>query len=196
MAVYDSTLKVLDRVPQGQAVNLVVRHSVRYPILKLEDVPTAPLTPEGIRVAEEFGAILAEDYRLDVMESSEIGRCVETAAAIGRGARWQGNVRPEPRFTYTYTDDYWHTRKEHLFAADLPDEVVDLLDYLTQYPTRKNSLNIFVTHDFVLGVLAGYLFKDFVDGDSWPNFLEGLAVWRENGNVFAAWRDQVKAINF
>lgn len=195
MAVYEPTLKVLENVPQGQAVNLVVRHSVRYPILSLAEVDTAPLTPEGIRVAEEFGAVLAKDYQLDVLESSEIGRCVETAAAIGRGARWQGEVRPEPRFSYSYTDDYWHTRREHLFEDDLPAEVLDLLDYLTLYPTRKNTLNIFVTHDSVLGVLAGYLFKDFVDGDSWPDFLEGLAVWRENGNKFAAWRNQVKAIS-
>ena len=195
MAVYEPTLKVLENVPQGHTVNLVVRHSVRYPILSLAEVDTAPLTPEGIRVAEEFGAVLAKDYQLDVLESSEIGRCVETASAIGRGACWQGEVRPEPRFSYSYTDDYWHTRREHLFADDLPAEVLDLLDYLTQYPTRKNTLNIFVTHDSVLGVLAGYLFKDFVDGDSWPDFLEGLAVWRENGNKFAAWRNQVKAIS-
>jgi Histidine phosphatase superfamily (branch 1) len=195
MAVYDPTLKVLESVPQGKAVNLVVRHSVRYPILSAAEVATAPLTPEGIRVAEEFGKVLANDYRLGVLESSEIGRCVETAASIGRGARWKGEVRSEPRFTYTYTDDYWHSRMEHLFADALPEEVVNLLDYLKNYPAKKHSLNIFVTHDSVLGVLAGYLFNDFVDGDSWPDFLEGLAVWRDNGNVFAAWRDQVKRIN-
>jgi broad specificity phosphatase PhoE len=194
MAVYEPTIKVLESVPQGQAVNLVVRHSVRYPILKADDVPSAPLTPEGIRVAEEFGAVLAKNYRLDGLESSEIGRCVETAAAIGRGARRQGDVRLEPRFTYTYTDDLWHTRREHLFAHALPDEVVDVMDYLTQFPTRQHGLNIFVTHDSVLGVLAGYLFRNFVDGDSWPEFLEGMAVWRQNGDVFAAWRGEVKAI--
>ena len=195
MAVYDPTLKVLESVPQGKTVNLVVRHSKRYPILKAEDVPTAPLTPEGIRVAEEFGRALAKNYRLGMLESSEIGRCVETAASIGRGARWKGEVRPEPRFTYTYTDDYWHARKEHLFANALPEEVIDLLEYLTNYPAKKRSLNIFVTHDSVLGVLAGYLFQDFVDGDSWPDFLEGMAIWHENGNEFAAWRNQVRTVN-
>ena len=195
MAVYEPTLKVLENVSIGQSVNLVVRHSVRYPILSEADVDTAPLTPEGIRVAEEFGVELAKNYHLNVLESSEIGRCVETAAAIGRGARWQGIVRPETRFSYSYTDHYWHTRREHLFADNLPAEVVDLLDYLTQYPAKKNSLNIFVTHDSVLGVLAGYLFHDFVDGDTWPNFLEGMALWRKNGDVFAAWRNQVKTLN-
>jgi histidine phosphatase superfamily protein (branch 1) len=195
MAVYDPTIKVLGSVPQGKAVNLVVRHSERYPILKAEDVPTAPLTPQGIRIAEEFGAALKQNYRLGVLESSEIARCVETAAAIGRGARWKGEVRQEPRFTYTYTDDYWHTRREHLFADALPDEVIDLLDYLKNFPAKKHSLNISVTHDSVLGVLAGYLFNDFVDGETWPHFLEGMAIWRENGNVFAAWRNQVKSIN-
>ena len=195
MAVYNPTLKVIEQVPPRYGANLVVRHSERYPILKAEDVPTAPLTPQGIRIAEEFGAEMSAERRLGVLESSEIGRCVETAASIGRGARWEGDVVPNPRFTYTYTDDYWHARREHLFAGELPDEVVDLLGFLVAYPAKKRSLNIFVTHDSVLGVLAGYLFQDFVDGDSWPHFLEGMAIWREKETTYAAWRNQVKAIN-
>jgi len=195
MAVYDPTLKVIDQVPPRYGANLVVRHSERYAILKAEDVPTARLTPQGIRIAEEFGAALAVGRRLGVLESSEIHRCVETAESIGRGARWKGEVSPNSRFTYTYTDNYWHSRREHLFNGELPDEIVDLLGFLATYHARKKSVNVFVTHDSVLGVLAGYLFKDFVDGESWPHFLEGMAVWRANGNVFAAWREKVKQIN-
>lgn len=192
MAVYDPTLELLANVPTDHAVNLVVRHSKRYPILNLEDVAAAPLTPEGIRVAEEFGRVLVESYALGKLETSEINRCVDTAAAIARGARWKVNANPEPRLTYTYTDDIWHQRRVHLFRDNpMPEPVRDLVDYLWAFHPKKRKLNVFVTHDSVLGCLAGYLFKDMIDEDTWPHFLEGMAFWQENGKMFSAWRNQV-----
>ena len=196
MAVYDPTLKLLTGLPQDRTINLAVRHSRRYPILKLEDVDTAPLTPEGIRVAEEFGEALADLYQPGKLETSEIGRCVDTGTAIARGANWKLQVIPEPRLTYTFVDNAWHQRHDHLrLPSPLPAEVQSLATYLSLPASQNRHLNLFVTHDSVLGCLAGYLFNELVDEQNWPHFLEGMAFWHDNGGVFAAWRERVVEIS-
>jgi hypothetical protein len=195
MAVYEPTLKLLSDLPKNRTINLAVRHSERYPILKPEDVSTAPLTPEGFRVAEEFGQRLARLYTPGKLETSQTGRCIDTGAAIARGAEWDVEVLAEPRLTYTYVDDAWKRRRTHIYLdAPLPAEVLDLVRYLCEPAAFNCHLNVFVTHDSVLGCMAGYLFKDLIDQENWPHYLEGMAFWQEDGKVFSAWRGQVAEI--
>ena len=195
MAVYDPTLAMLAALPKERTISLAVRHSERYPILKIEDVDTAPLTPEGFRIAKEFGRSLAEMYTPGRLETSQIGRCIETGTAIAQGAEWDVAVLTEPRLTYTYVDDAWKRRHTHIHLDEpIPAEVHDLVRYLSEPAAFNCHLNLFVTHDSVLGCIAGYLFKDLIDQDNWPHFLEGMAFWQEDGKIFSAWRGRVTEI--
>ncbi|HET8731866.1 MAG TPA: histidine phosphatase family protein, partial [Moraxellaceae bacterium] len=75
-------------LPADRPLILLSRHSVR------EEAPNGiagydlPLTEEGIRLAEEWGTRLPGP--LHALHSSPVGRCVDTATALARGAGQSG----------------------------------------------------------------------------------------------------------
>ena len=197
MTLYNSTLRTLSLAPKDRPVSLLMRHSERYPIIVQEDVLTAKLTPPGIKMAEEFGSVLSQVYNPGCFVSSPIERCIQTAAAISYGAGWNRPVIPDDRLSYPLLEKAWMDfLDDPEIPNKLPEPVMELLDLMLSTDSNKPGLlNVFVTHDSVLGCILAYLMNLQVEEATWPNFMEGMALWREENRIFAIWREQKTEIS-
>ena len=62
-----------------------------------------------------------------------------------------------------------------------------LLDMAAGDLGRNGLLNIHVTHDAILAVLVGRLFELGVDDFAWPDYLDGLLLWKQDGLLGFSW---------
>ena len=64
-----------------------------------------------------------------------------------------------------------------------------LLDLVTEPLDAEPGLDVLVTHDVILAVVAGAILGVDVVGPGWPGFLEGLFLWiPAAGSLAGAWR--------
>ena len=209
-----SILKQLAMVPDGVNVALVIRHAER------EDIPAGTfghevnLTLEGARSAEELGAALSEKMALTVL-SSPVPRCVQTALAMLRGAGSPPEVVTDwrlggpgafvadaeaagPLFLELPIPEI--ARRQLQDASPLPgmrptSEGVEILLESVTSPLGKNGrLHVFVTHDIILSVLVASIFHLSLEETGWPGYLEGLLLWRLDGELHACWQGREHAV--
>ena len=211
MTAPDPVASILERlaaVPEGVAVSLVIRHAER------EEIPAGTfghdvnLTAEGTRAAEELGAALSGGRTLSVL-SSPAPRCVQTGQALLRGAgllaevhtdRRLGNpgafiVDPEiagPLFLELPIPEI-ACRQLH-YSSSLPgmrptsEGVEILLDLVTSPLGNDGQIHVFVTHDIILSVLVASIFRSSLEETGWPDYLEGLLLWRAAGRFRLHWK--------
>ena len=201
-------------VPDGVNVALVIRHAER------EDIPAGTLghevnlTLEGARSAEELGAALSEKMALTVL-SSPVPRCVQTALAMLRGAGSSAEVETDwrlggpgafvtdaevagPLFLKLPIPEI--ARRQLQDASPLPgmrptpEGVEILLELVTSPPGKNGRLHAFVTHDIILSVLVASIFRLSLEETGWPGYLEGLLLWRLDGELHACWRGRENAV--
>jgi hypothetical protein len=165
-----------------------MRHSIRYPIIDISQTLEVGLTPEGFRLAEEFGALMASSYQPGRLFASPVGRCIDTAAAIAHGASWPDAVTMDYRLGHPHINMAWIELITHQNQNGLPEAVTEVLNLVLNNQSDRNLLDIFVTHDTVVGCVAGYTTGDIVTEENWPEFLEGLAIWRTTSGIGIAWR--------
>lgn len=68
-------------------------------------------------------------------------------------------------------------------------EGIDLLLGLAANDLQSHGwLNVYVTHDAILAVLVAYLYQLSVDEISWPDYLDGLLLWRYAERLYFIWR--------
>ncbi|NMB88558.1 MAG: histidine phosphatase family protein [Chloroflexi bacterium] len=171
-----------------------MRHSTRFPILDRETQDEVPLTPEGIELAKELGKYLGERYSPGRLYASMVNRCVVTAESIAMGAGWQAAVQTDVRLTHPYIRESWHGLPAYVRSDPLPAQVYELVDLLKEDLTRPGQINLYVTHDTIIGTMVGYLLGEAVNEFSWPTFLEGIALWLEGDSVMLAWRSVTEDI--
>jgi broad specificity phosphatase PhoE len=192
LPLYDSTILTLSLAPKDRPVSLLMRHSERHPIITRDDVLTASLTTEGIKIAEEFGGKLSVVYTPGVMYASPVDRCIQTAAAISAGSGWKTAVSPDQRLSYPLMEQAWVDYVDNVDnGGEVPDAVKMLLDLVLGDQTANPArLNIYVTHDSVLGCLLAYLMNIEISPETWPNYLEGMALWRDGSSIYSLWRGE------
>ena len=57
---------------------------------------------------------------------------------------------------------------------------------IVSYLAETNSgagLHVFVTHDYLVGATARYCLGEKLSDETWPGFLECVALWQENDGV-------------
>ena len=201
-------LEQLATVPQGVDATLVVRHAER------EDIPAGTfghdvnLTAEGTQSAEQLGAALSENRALTVV-SSPVPRCVQTAQAMLRGAGSLDEVGTDrrlggpgalvvdaeiagPLFLELPIPEI--ARRQLRGAVPLPgmrptlEGVEILLDLVTFSLHEEGRLHVFVTHDIILSVFVASIFRSSSEEAGWPDFLEGLLLWRHAGRLQFSWK--------
>jgi broad specificity phosphatase PhoE len=192
MAYYDPILKTLAAKPEGINASILIRHSERYPILHPDLVFQTRLTPSGIRIAKEFGKILGNRYCLGRLISSPVDRCIATVDAIAKGAGWTAPVISNRFLGHPFIESAWNDAQSGRDGQILPGSILQLTDLLLEQDAGENKLDIFVTHDTVVGAMAHYYFGETVIASTnWPNYLEGIAIWREPGKIQMGWRQTV-----
>jgi hypothetical protein len=183
-----SLINDLDLAPRDRTVALLMRHSARHPILDPSDPYVAKLTEQGVRMAEELGVVLGQHFNGGRLLSSPVGRCIDTAAAIARGAGWPALVQTDERLSHPFIEPAWDKFLRGDVNGVLPGPVLSALDLILDPSCTEPVLDVMVTHDTHVGTLAGCLFKVPVTEKYWSGFLEGILLWRSGTQIRARWR--------
>ncbi len=190
--IYETTLNAVRMAPNDRRVVVIMRHSVRYPIVDEASVFTAALTPEGVRLAEEMGERLAAIRRMRRLMTNFIGRCVDTAGAIGRGAGYVDDVLQDKRLSHPFIEPAWDALPIAWPNDPVPEPLAEILKMVFSTPEEPGALDVYVTHDTIVGVVAGYLMDEDFDPSNWPDYLEGILLWQDQDELCALWRGKVR----
>ena len=141
--------------------------------------------------------------------SSPLLRCCETAAGMRRGAGWSGDVAvdrrlgdpgvfiadPETAGPFFLSHGVQEIVRRQLHDSAPPpgmrsagEGVKLLLDLAAGRLASGGRLAVYVTHDALLAVLVARLFRLRHDAVPWPDYLDGLLVWRSGGRLLFSWR--------
>ncbi len=189
-----STLLALDAAPLDQPVSVMLRHSTRYPILDIAKTLEVGLTPEGITLAEQLGVSLAKRLIPGRVASSPVERCINTAKAITRGADWQVNIATDVRLSHPYIDAAWISYPYRRPGEIIPVAVANVVKFIIPNHSTGSYLDMFVTHDTVVGCVVEYLLGEKITEENWPAFLEGVVLWQNPKGITVAWRGEIREI--
>lgn len=207
-ALHPDMAPAMALLPTDRPLLLFTRHSVR------ESAPNGiagydlPLTAEGIRLAEDWGGQLPRP--LHSLHSSPVGRCVDTATALARGAGRPGlDVRTS--LTLVEPGCYVHAVgqvgplflqlgplafanrhfRESLRGILTPEQGgAKLLRHLQESQGPVGTLTVHVTHDTILAAFIYHLMgREQLHEDDWPWMLEGAWLWFEDADTVCwIWR--------
>ena len=177
-------LNLLESVPMEGKTIVLIRHAERESFLGVppDQCHTVGLTPQGIRMARDFGASLrqiAPDARL-LLGHTIAKRCEMTARSIREGFSADGQVRilgcepeiPGPvadmkRLVSQIDERGWPALIARWLDSQLPEEIIgnprkysdELLATLLSYPgIRDGEMLVVVAHDMTLFPLVFGLF--------------------------------------
>lgn len=192
MAIFEPTLTAVLHSPADRRVALVIRHSVRYPIIDEESILTAELTPEGVMLAEDLGSQLVTVRNVRHIVTNYIKRCIDTAEALRRGTGQHKVIEHDHRLSHPFIGPVWDALPINWPQDPLPSRIVEVLELAFSYSDLPGAVDVFVTHDTIVGVLAGYLMNEEFNDQNWPNYLEGILLWRDQDELCASWRGRIK----
>ena len=196
MQLFELALEQVKGLAIGQRAGLILRHSARFPILKEEDVYTVGLTREGVQQAEFLGNHLSQIRQPGRIFSSPVGRCLDTASSIVRGAGWSKTVCPDYHLSHPYIAPVWNSLPINWQTDPVPGQVAELINLVLEGDDTPEVLDIFVTHDTIVASIAGYFMGvEFHYPAYWPEFLEGVLVWRDEKGVHFRWREDDRVID-
>ena len=194
MAIPESTLLALSAAPLDQSISILLRHSTRYPILDISKTLEIGLTPEGITLAEQLGNVLTKRFLVGRVASSPVERCIDTAKAITRGASWHVNIISDERLSHPFIDAAWISYPYRRPGEIIPVAVADVVKFIVPRQTAGGLLDVFVTHDTVVGCVVEYLLGEKITEENWPEFLEGVVLWQNPKGISLAWRGEIHEI--
>ena len=202
------TLALLAKAPTASPVALVLRHAEREEITSGTFGNEVSLTRRGRNSARRLGMGLSP-RTVGMVKSSPLPRCMQTADAIIAAAGWNASAVPEqllgdpgpfvvePELAgRLFLDIGIEAIVRQQLADDQPPSGMRstssgaklLLRELAAAWNGPASASVFVTHDAVLAVLAGYLYGLPVDGFRWPGYLDALVVWPDSDRLRFLWR--------
>ena len=202
--ILDGQASIPDRIDAA----LVIRHAER------EEIPIGtfgvdvPLTAHGVVSAAQLGNALGAGRQVSVT-SSPVPRCVQTAEAILQGCNNDSPVQldrtlgdpgpfvvdPEASGPLFLETDILDIVRRQLSGSEPPagmrptaDGVGMLIELVALGLGRSGRVNVFVTHDSILAVLVASTLGKSADQIGWPDFLDGLLLWRSRVGLNVAWR--------
>lgn len=202
-------------LPADKPVLLLTRHSLRETAKDPNGVPgyDLPLTPEGVALAEQWGGRLPRP--MTRFHSSPVGRCVDTALAMARGAGL-----PEPEIEKTlllvepgcYVQDIRRVGPVFLKMGPLafanhhlstpqdgllsPREgAARLIRHLHERQPGPGELGVHVTHDTILASFIYHLLgRRELREEDWPWMMEGAWLWFDDERLHWLWRGERHAL--
>lgn len=206
--------QALTRLPPDRPVHLLTRHSVREEATHGFADYRLRLTPEGVALAEEWGARL--DRPVAALYSSPVERCVDTARAMQRGARGKGlisdelavkevNVLVEPG---SYVKDvneagpaFFRLGAVGFINRHLEEGIqgvlspaegrAQLVRHFLDHDPEPGTLAVHVTHDTILAAFVAGLHDHVrIEHDDWPWMMEGLWLWFDGQELHWIWRGE------
>ena len=209
-----SLLRSIELVPPDVPAALLLRHAHRSPIKPGTYGDEVPLSQKGIRSAERLGEVLGQ-RQIGRLRASPVQRCVATAQALAKGARWTTDVVEDQRLGHPGPFVVDPSLAGPLFLELGPMEVVRrqiqdqsslpgmrptseavslLLDLLLSDIGNSNTLDVLVTHDSVIAAFVGHVLQTAPTQAAWPAFMDGPLVWRSEDKISVAWMGSVQRL--
>lgn len=209
--LHPDLVPAISLLPADRPLTLLTRHSVREAAPNGIATYDLPLTPEGVRLAEHWGRQLP--WPLHGLHSSPVGRCVDTATALARGAGCgemavktsQNLVEPG-----CYVHSLGHVGPLFLQLGPLAfanrhlsgnlDGILSpeqggakLLRHLYEHQGPAGSLTVHVTHDTILAAFIYHLMgQGSLGEEDWPWMLEGAWLWFDDADTVRwVWRGRL-----
>lgn len=207
--VNSSTFHLLGLVPQGVDAAVILRHAKR------EDIPRGTfgtdvgLTLQGIRDSRRLGTMLSARSSQGTITSSPVRRCIATAEEIWCGSGWSAKVLADRRLgdpgpfvidpevageVFLNTGISEIVRRQ-LTCCEPPQGMREtsrgveiLLSLAAGGLAQRGRVQLYVTHDAILAVLVAHLYRLSVEETGWPDFLDGLVLWRSSDRIHFAWK--------
>jgi len=182
--------------------NLILRHSIREPIIDARNSQNQLLTKEGEQLAQYFGEHLPTNKKYNLFYSP-VKRCEQTTDFIRIGLK-NSNVEivkyEENKFLtgfYVKSSDImaevnkisafefikkWHNKE---FTNDkmlnfIEAREIMLKSILNLSSTDKEFVNIHITHDWNIMLMYSYLHDIVSEKYIWPDFLQGVFTYDNN----------------
>ncbi len=203
----------LEHVPRDRPVSIILRHAERDPIRSYEEGWEARLTDNGHRDAAALGRTLV-DFASMRLWSSPIPRCQQTANRLAEGLRDAGSDVDELVVINDLAGPYLHDAEKVLkialdigdrafvrrwFEGDLASEhlmpspraATGQLMVLTETLATHDEPGLYVhcSHDWNILLLREHFLGIRHEDAGMPDFLEGLATWRDGHDLVVQWRD-------
>ena len=188
MSLPNYLTEAFTNIPTNQTINVLMRHSERFPIQSDAEVFTAQLTPVGKETAYKFGIWLSEKYEIGKIFSSPINRCVETGIFLAKGSGNGKVVLPDPVLSHPNENGEYNQMGDYLTTGDWPDRIKQIAEKM--FPENDSKkMNFFISHDTVLAIMAAYwLDMDIRAPEDWPKFLEPMFFWKSEGKWTISFR--------
>ena len=202
-----SIVERLALAPHQSDAAIILRHAEREKIPAGTFGAEVSLTAQGVSTAEQLGAVLVRRGPVSIT-SSPVLRCVQTAEAIRRGGGQAGATTldwrlgdPGPFVVRAEESGKLFLRVgimdivRRQLLDDLPppgmrptSAGIELLLGLTAHNLdQQGRLSIYVTHDAILAVLAAWLYRAPIEEITWPDYLDGLLLWRSGERLNFSW---------
>ncbi len=188
MTLPNYLLEAFENIPTDRAINVLMRHSARFPIQSDAEVFTAQLTPEGEELALKFGAWIDKRFKIGKILTSPINRCIETGKFLAKGAGNGRIIFPEPVLSHPNEYGEYDGMDDYLLSGNWPVRIRQIADIL--FPDEQTEhMNFFITHDTVLALMAAFwLDLDIRAPRDWPQFLEPMFFWKNEENMIISFR--------
>lgn len=197
------------RLPAKGNLKVYMRHSIRYDNPPDGDYSNLLLTPEGIEIANRIGRDL--DRQIGYIYSSHVGRCIQTATEISKGAgnpdpviktirefvHLEGLGRAQSEFGIGWYDFYYGLQNgmpELTAGTTLIEAARPIVDMIFALPESEDKVDLIVSHDSHVVTLASALFdlKTGRHGENWCGYTEGLFFYGNRKDFTALWRGEEK----
>lgn len=188
---------------------ILMRHAERGHFNHPAEGASVPITPKGAIDAEVLGRALAQWQCLD-LSHSPVGRCRQTAEAIGRGALTEGarvTMRGEEarlggpymlnvpaaldkagELGSRFVREWFDGRICYSLFKSRRDTAMEQLAIVNaQLTTVERGLAVLVTHDWNLLAVREEVFGIRHEEDRWPGFLDGIVLWRSSNGLHVAY---------
>jgi broad specificity phosphatase PhoE len=202
--------------PERACTAIIMRHAARGHFNHPAEGASVPITPQGEIDAEALGRSLAQFSDLHLAHSP-VGRCRQTAEALGRGAMAAGSrvamLGEDGRLGGPYmlnvpaaldkAGDLGHRFVREWFDGRIcssllksrretaREQIATVDDHLGR---AKQGLVVMVTHDWNLLAVREEFFGVRHEVDQWPGFMDGLIIWRSAEHIHIALGDAVATV--
>ena len=203
-----SIVERLALAPHQSDVAIILRHAERGEIPAGTFGEKVPLTAQGVLTAEKLGTVLERRGPISIA-SSPVPRCVQTAEAILRGGGQTGATTLDWRLgapgpfvvnaeesgkLFLQLGILDIVRRQLAETVPLPgmrettEGIELLLELIDQDQDQQGRLSIYVTHDSILALLVAWLHRAPIEAIVWPDYLDGLLLWRLEERLNLSWR--------
>ncbi len=203
---------------RSNIISVLLRHSIRENIINRDSLRNAQLTPEGEKLAYEFGKLLPKDRLIRIFHSP-ISRCKDTAELIYQGIRdshGSGLMIGERDFlggTYIlkghlifdlFTDHGVSGFVEKWFRGGFDKTILhppkrarnDMINSLIQCnQNNSKEIDLHVSHDLNIILFKAVLFDVFSEDFKWPEFMEGVIFKKKDKDLILCVKDKEKIIH-